>query len=324
MTSDVKKILITGAGGFIGRRMVAAARLAGYGVVCLDRSPLPVREADDLIVADIAKDQPLELPSGIDTVIHLAGKAHALAEVAQDEEEYFQINTEGTRRLLDAAQRAGVRAFVLFSTVKAMGEAKVGGPVDESCCAAPDTPYGRSKRAAEELVLRGGYVPHPVVLRPSLVYGPTPKGNLEKMIAAVRRGRFPPLPEVGNKRSMVHVDDIIRAAFLGAEHHAAKGEVFIVADDEPFSTRQLFEWICTASGRPVPAWSVPLWVLRVLGKCGDGIGRLRGRRFVFDTDALEKLVGNAWYSSAKLKQRLGWAPQHTLRETLSEMVQGKR
>ena len=193
-------------------------------------------------------------------------------------------------------------------------------PMDELCSAPPDTPYGQSKRAAEKLVLEGGHVPHPVALRPYLVYGPTPKGNLEKMIAAVRRGRFPPLPEVGNKRSMVHVDDVIAAALLAAEHPAAKGQIFIVADNEPFSTRQLFEWICTAAGRQVPRWTMPLWFLRVLGRVGDLIGRLRGRRFVFDSDALAKLTGNAWYTSAKLQRELGWRPRHTLRETMPEVL----
>ena len=193
-------------------------------------------------------------------------------------------------------------------------------PLDESCVALPDTPYGQSKLAAEKLVLQGGYVPHPVAIRPCLVYGPTPKGNLEKMIAAVRCGRFPPLPEVGNKRSMVHIDDVIAAALLAAEHPGAQGQVFIAADDAPFSTRQLFEWMCEACGRGVPRWSVPLWVLRLLGRVGDLIGRIRGRRFVFDSDALAKLTGSAWYSSAKLQRELGWKPRHTLRETLPEMM----
>jgi nucleoside-diphosphate-sugar epimerase len=388
----MKTILITGAAGFIGRRMTLAAQAAGWRVIGLDRTEGGGADggrqtaeggaglgatgySGDWIVADITAETPINLPAGIDAIIHLAGKAHALAEVAQDTAEYFQINTEGTRRMLEAAQRAGVRAFVLFSTVKAAGDrppevagsekrevrgnADDGGrrtedgenrrrmvdgggrepenrgavvgrqspvvcrPLDEFCSAPPDTPYGQSKRAAEGLVLAGGYVPHPVVLRPCLVYGPTPKGNLDKMIEAVKRGRFPPLPEVGNKRSMVHIDDVIAAALLAAEHPAAQGQVFIVGDNEPFSTRQLFEWICKAAGRKVPRWTVPLWGLRLLGRTGDVIGKLRGRRFVFDSDALAKLTGNAWYSSAKLQRELGWRPRHTLRETMPSIVEGR-
>jgi len=281
-------------------------------------------DCDEAFVGDLTVEGPwFKALEGADTVIHLAGKAHALAEVAQDETEYFRINTEGTRRMLEAAKRAGVRSFVLFSTVKAVGDRPNGpdtGPVDENWDAEPDTPYGRSKREAEKLVLEGGYVPHPVVLRFCLVYGPSPKGNLSKMIDAVRRGRFPPLPEVSNRRSMVHIDDAIAAAILAAERPEAVGQTFIVADNEPFSTRQLYEWISNAVGRPVPRWTVPLCVLRALGKTGDVIGRVRGRRFVFDSDAFEKLVSSAWYSSAKIQRELGWKPAHTLRESMPEIV----
>lgn len=327
-------VLVTGADGFIGRRMLAVVRARGTRTIGLDRvAPRPAPDdstahpADAWIVADITGESPIELPAGIGTIIHLAGKAHALAEVAQDEAEYFRVNTEGTRRMLEAARRAKVRAFVLFSTVKAVGDRPATaavGPADESWDAEPDTPYGRSKREAEKLVLGGGNVPHPVVLRPCLVYGPTPKGNLEKMIDAVSRGRFPPLPEVGNKRSMVHIDDVIAAALLAAENSAAAGQTYIVADNEPFSTRQLFEWICAAVDRPVPRWTAPLWLLRMLGLVGDRIGRARGKRFVFDSDVLAKLVGNAWFSSAKIQRELGWRPTHTLRESLPEICEAAK
>ena len=144
----MKTILVTGAAGFIGRRMMAAAQAAGWHVIGLDREvlrtakpekaapppsdgipPATVHSAPSTgwLLADLTADTAIELPAGIDAIIHLAGKAHALAEVAQDEAEYFRINTEGTRRMLEAAQRAGVRAFVLFSTVKAAGDSGDGG-----------------------------------------------------------------------------------------------------------------------------------------------------------------------------------------------------
>ncbi len=325
--------LVTGAGGFIGRRMLKVLHDRGTRTIGLDRigpertgGVLASRPADDWIFADITADSPVALPEGIDTVIHLAGKAHALADAAQDEADYFRINTDGTRHMLEAAQRAGVHAFILFSTVKAMGDgprATAVGPVDERWEAEPNTPYGRSKRAAETLVLEGGYVPHPVVLRPCLVYGPTPKGNLQRMITAVLRGRFPPLPELGNKRSMVHIDDVIAAA-LAAGNRAAARQTYIVADNEPFSTRQLFDWMCAAAGRPVPRWTMPLPALRLVGWIGDGIGLMRRRRFPFDSDALAKLTENAWFSSAKLQRELDWHPVHTLRESLPEIVKLQR
>lgn len=262
---------------------------------------------------------PVTVPENVDVIFHLAGKAHALAETQQDEDEYFRINTEGTRKLLEAAKAARVKRFVFFSSVKAMGE---GGDIclDEQAACEPETLYGKSKLEAERLVLEGGFVPEPVVLRLSMVYGPTRKGNLPRMIESIRKGRFPPLPETGNKRSMVHVDDVVRAATLAADRGSAIGQTYIVTDGQACSTRQIYEWICEALGRTIPNWKIPMPVLKDLAKIGDGIGRLRGHRFIFDSDALEKLTASACYSSLKIERELGFCPRRKLCESLPGII----
>ncbi len=316
---------VTGVTGFIGRRLVQILQSEGWNVTCGVRPgsdwKMPPGDNVRVVACDLLGTGGPSVPAGTDVVFHLAGKAHALAEVAQDESEYAEVNTGGTRLLLEASRKAGVRAFVFFSTVKAVADAPAGAqPIDETWSGPPDTAYGRSKREAERLVLGESHVPHPVVIRPCLVYGPHPKGNLEKMIEAVRRNRFPPVPEVGNRRSMVHLDDVCRAAILAATPAQAAGKTYIVADDEPFSTRQLYVWMSEALGKPVPGWTLPLWVLRALGWAGDLIGKARGRRFVFDSDALAKLTGSACYSAAAIKRDLGWQPSHRLRDELKKMV----
>lgn len=274
---------------------------------------------DEVLVADLTDDLQDKVLQGVDTVFHLAGKAHALSESRQDAAEYHAINTGGTQRLLEACQAEGVQRFVMFSSVKAMGE---GGKVclDEAADIPPETPYGRSKFDAERLVLKGGYVAHPVVLRLSMVYGPIEKGNLPRMIHAIARGRFPPLPELENQRSMVHVDDVVKAAMLVAERPESAGGTYILTDGRTYSTRQMYEWICEALGKSVPSWYVPTFALRLLAMLGDGIGALRGKRFVFDSDAMEKLVGSACYSSDLIQNDLGFKPEKNLQESLEEIV----
>jgi len=311
--------LITGASGFIGRVLCQQLREQGVQVRAGMRQ---VAEGpwDEVVLFDLATQKlPADALAGVDTVFHLGGKAHALSETRQDEEEYFRINTEGAGALLEAAKSAGVRRFVFISSVKAMGE---GGDVcqDETVSCHPETPYGKSKLAAERLVLEGGYVPEPVVLRLSMVYGASRKGNLPRMIEAVAKGRFPPLPEVGNRRSMVHVEDVVQAALLAAGKPAAVGQTYIVTDGQGCSTRQLYEWICEALDKPVPAWTIPTGLLKVLAKVGDGFGRVRGRRFVFDSDALDKLIGSACYSSEKIERELGFCARQRLRSALPEVV----
>ena len=308
---------VSGATGFIGQHLCRALSESGIRVRALGRSH-PSFDCD-FTHWKLTDDLSAEALAGVDTVFHLAGRAHALAETSQDEKEYFTLNTEGTRRLLEAAKLAGVRRFVFISSVKAMSDDGSHCQNETDACH-PTTPYGRSKLAAEKLVLEGGYVPHPVVIRPAMVYGNTAKGNLPKMIQAIRRGRFPPLPPVSNRRSMVHVEDVVRAAMLCADRPEAAGQIYIVTDGQDYSTRQIYEWICEALHRPVPNWHLPLSVLKLLAYTGDLIGTLFGRRFIFDSDALEKLISSACYSSSKVERELGYTPAHHLQDSLPGII----
>lgn len=119
---------------------------------------------------------------------------------------------------------------------------------------------------------------------------------------------------------MVHVDDVVRAAVLAAEHPAAADNVYIVSDGRTYSTRELYEWCCDALGRPVPGWSIPVTLLRLMAAVGDGVGRLRTRRFVIDSDVLDKLFGSSVFLSGKMETELGFRPENDLRTSLPEIV----
>jgi nucleoside-diphosphate-sugar epimerase len=255
----------------------------------------------------------------------LAGYAHASdQETPEAARLHHQTTVVGTQALLDASAAAGVRHFVFLSSVKAMGE---GGDhcLDEDALPHPTTFYGRAKRNAELAVLEAGekHGMQVVVLRLPLVYGAGVKGNLRRMIEAVDRGRFPPIPEVGNKRSMVDVRDVVQALLLAAENVKANGQVYIVTDGYMYSTRQIYEWINAALGRPAPHWSVPLGLLRTAAKLGDVAGRL-GLPAPINSDALEKLLGSACYSSGKIQRDLGFRAAHYLRDVVPEMVAAYR
>ena len=313
--------LVSGATGFIGRALCRRLQQEGIRVRALSRSAVVGSDPwDEAVTADLTEPLPPGIMTDIDCVFHLASKVHAFDEISEDPDEFERLNVDGTRRLIEAARRSGVERFVLFSSVKAMGEGTTR-EIDESEPPRPKTAYGRSKLAAEDLVRefsRGGR--HGSILRLPLVYGVGNKGNLHRMIAAIDRGRFPPLPETGNRRSIVHVGNVVDAALLAAARPEARGETFIVTDGRDYSTRELYEAICLGLGRTVPSWTMPLSVLRAAGRAGDLVGRLLGRRFRVDSDAVEKLVESASYSSAKITRALGYRPRSTFAEVLPAIL----
>ncbi|MDQ6979612.1 MAG: NAD-dependent epimerase/dehydratase family protein [Mariprofundaceae bacterium] len=316
----MNKVLVTGANGFIGGHLCAALQQQGIYVLAMLRSPSQGAWQSSVIV-----DLTMAMPSaadlhGVDTIFHLAGKAHAVAECEQDGAEYDRINSQATEGLLQVAAAAGVRRFVFFSSVKAITDQGSATPLDETSPCAPDSPYGLSKLKAEALVLQGGYVPEPVVLRPCMVYGESDKGNLPRMVRMVAKGLMPPLPDFGNQRAMVHVDDIVQAAILAAELPQAVNQIYIVSDGQHYSTRYIYEAICQALGRVPPRWHVPLWLLHIMARTGDLLSSALHRRMPFDSSALQRLSESACYSSTKIQQQLGFTPRRQLGEFLQQWL----
>ena len=332
-----RPVLVTGATGFIGRRLTAALRERGAQVRVLVRgqgtrgrgqgmkvpSPL-VGEGQgggvvETLVGDLADAASLARAcAGMDTVIHAAGFAHADATTPEFATRHWAVNAEGTFRLVDAAVAAGVDRFVYLSSVKAVGDP---GPrcVDERWDAPPETPYGRAKRAAEERVLTAGRDAglHAVNLRLALVYGPGMQANLARLIAAARRGWLPPLPETGNRRSLAHVDDVVQAVLLAAACPAARGQTYLVTDGRPYSGRELYLTIRRALGYSTPRWAVPASALYGVAALADGALWLAGRRGWPVRAALGKLLGWACYDSTRISEELGYRPAWTLEQGLS-------
>lgn len=313
----VARVLITGSSGFIGRRLRNA--LAESGTRCR----LLVRNAasmPDVLVGDLL--QPDSLPgacSGIDCVFHCAGYAHAFT--SSDPDAHWRINFEGTRNLVEAAGRAGIRRFVFLSSVKAMAEPN-DTCADEDWPGDPVTPYGRAKRAAEECVLEIGsrYDMHVVNLRLAMVYGRGGRGNLERMARAIDAGWFPPLPETANRRSLVHVSDVVDAMRLVAVTAAARGKTYIVADPLAYSGREIYDAICVVLRKPIPKWNIPVNMLRLAGRIGDMAGTLTHSSLPLSAEAVARLLDSSCYSPARIERELGWRGKVELHTGIGEMV----
>lgn len=324
----MRHALVTGATGFIGRHLVkelqrrdvqgtVLTRNPGWATSIWPSSTVTVLQGD-LGTADFTSNPCV----GCDAVFHLAGYAHAEdADSVAAEAVHRTVTVKGTRAVIHAASEARVRCFVFASSVKAMGE-ETSGCSDETTPEVPTSSYGCAKREAEKLVLAAGYGTsiRTTVIRLPLVYGRGNSGNIPRMISAIARGHFPPIQKTRNRRSMVHVEDVVQALLLAAEKPEASGQIYIVTDGGAYSTGEMYRAICQALDRKVPGWSVPSWILGVGGKVGDMLWRVAGVRMPLNSATLGKLLGSAWYSSEKIRRELGFRPCHSFFETLPEMI----
>jgi len=292
---------ITGASGFIGHKLMQSLindENQRWGKIrVLSRKPLPGVET---VICDLHSEKIVQEDlQGVETIFHLAAFAKDIQSESNEEHNYKVVNVDSTVHLVKLAITCSVKKFIFVSSVKAGG-----GSEDQDFT--PDGIYGKTKREAELAILELGKNSnmHISIVRPALVYGSKLSGNLDLMRRLINQGLFPPLPEVGNRRSMVHVDDVVRALLFVADDKRANGEIFIATDGVHYSSREVYEALCHMTGRNPANWSVPKIIFDLIGNLSTKL------RFTF-----EKLLGDDLYSSKKLES-LGFSPKKTL-ESLS-------
>lgn len=321
-------VLVTGAGGFLGSALVKDLLESGHHVRALVRrrtaSSFPA--VVDLVVGDIRDPQCTKQAAiGCQAVVHLAGQAHALDDEAMTDEDYQDVNVGGTKHLLDGAVAGGVQRFIFVSSVKVFGESTAG-CVDEEALPAPRTPYARSKWTAEQLVAAyaKGSSLTTLSLRLPLVYGPTQKGNLYRMIEAIDQRRFPPLPRTEALRSLLHVKNFLLAVRAVLQARDFPKPMYLVTDAKPYRVTDLYDLLRKGLGLPPPRWRVPLWTLSAGARCGDVLQALFNKKAALTSSTLEKLMGQAWYNPGALIRDMGYQPQYTFDQSVSELIQHYR
>jgi len=296
----MKSCLITGGTGFIGSRLLGLLKTIECDVRLLARSQVNNYET---VVCNLEQDRiSKHALESVDTVFHLAGFAHDMQDPSKVEDLYRVINVDATVELARLALESGVKRFVFISSVKAGGGLASGKCINESEQNEPEGVYGKSKREAELKLLKIGSESsmHITIIRPSLVYGPYVKGNLQLMLSGIKKGWFPPIPETGNRRSMIHVDDLVRAILLVAIDKRANGEIIIATDGTPHSSREIYNAMCSVTGKSIRKWSVPKTLFDLASLASPWIKY-----------KINKLLGDECYSSSKL-EALGFKAKKSL------------
>jgi nucleoside-diphosphate-sugar epimerase len=306
------RVLVTGAGGFVGRVLCARLAERGHTVRAAVRAPggAPAGVAEVAVVGEIGPATEWgEALRGVDAVIHLAARVHVMDDRATDPlAEYRRTNVGGTERLARQAAEHGVRRLVFASSIKVLGEATHGAPFREETTPAPADPYGVSKREAEAALraVEATGALEVCVVRPPLVYGPGVKANFARLMGAVARGVPLPLGALRNRRSLVYVGNLADALVECAAHPAAAGETFLVADEPALTPAELVRAIAGALGRPARLLPVAAALLRA-------VGRATGR-----TGAVDRLAGSLEVDSGRIRRVLRWTPPFTTAQGLAE------
>jgi len=304
-------ILVTGAGGFIGRELCCVLLQAGLRVrgVTRQAGALPPG-TEEVQVGEIGPGTEWqEALAGVTCVIHLAARVHVMRETTTDPAvEFHRVNTAGTERLAHQAAAAGVQRLVYASSIKVNGERTTDRPFGEADAPAQRDAYAVSKWAGEQALHRIATDTklETVVIRPPLVYGPGVGGNFLRLMNLIQSGLLLPLGSVRNQRSLVYLGNLVDALALCARHPAASGRTFLISDGEDISTPELIRRLAQEIGKPSRLLPFPPALLRlggiISGKRGE-IGRL--------LDTLQ-------VDSTPIRHELGWTPPYTVEQGLAE------
>lgn len=290
-------LLFTGASGFLG-----------YNVHPLlekmyDVTTVGLTQQDNYAI-NIAKEVP-KLRECYDIVLHAAGKAHSIPKTDSGRQAFFDVNLQGTKNLCTALEKVGTpRAFIFVSTVAVYG-CDYGIDITEEHPLNGTTPYAISKRLAEEY-LQNWCRKHNVVLgiiRPSLIAGPNPPGNLGTMITGIRRGMYFSIAGGKARKSVLMVQDIANLVPLLVK----KGGVYNVCDSYQPTFRELETLICNQMDRSLPL-SIPYWLAKSMALMGDCLGK----NAPINSLKLDKITKSLTFSNEKAIRELGWQPTNVL------------
>lgn len=266
------KIVVTGAGGFIGSAVARQLNHEGHQVTPLSR--------DDLANADFAE---------IEVVVHCAALAHRTGAERPDADAFDAVNHRLTVELAEKAKQAGVKRFIFVSTIYTIAGNPSPLTPDLPLSPRADDDYGRAKATAEAALLAMTGI-EIVIARPVLVYGPGARANLRALMKLCDSALPLPFGMANNQRSFVSLQNAARALVFLSQAPAEKvaGRVFHLAEPKPRSTRELVSVARRAMGGPVRLLPVPPVLMRLL-LTGLGKKRLYEQLFgdlIADTSSL--------------------------------------
>jgi nucleoside-diphosphate-sugar epimerase len=293
----MNKLLFTGASGFVGKYNLSYLNKL-YDVKTIGLA------VDDHYQHNIALDIPI-FSDKFDIVLHAAGKAHSVPTTEMESQAFFEVNLQGTKNLCSALERSGIpKSFIFISTVAVYG-LDTGENITEDYPLKGNTAYALSKIQAEEFLTKWCEEHHVIlsILRPSLIAGPEPPGNLGAMIKGIQSGRYLSISGGRAQKSILMVQDIANLVPLLVE----KGGIYNVCDSQHPTFREIEKTIARQLGRTLPM-SIPYCMAKIPALIGD----LLGDGFPLNSDKLSKITKSLTFSNEKARKSLNWVPMNVM------------
>jgi nucleoside-diphosphate-sugar epimerase len=300
------RAFVTGASGFIGSHLVRALKVKGWDVLAfVHKTPLDEIPGVEAVAGDIRDVAALEKGlAGVDVVFHLAA---AVGSVITDPHEFREINIDGTKAVLTAAQRVGAGRIVHFSTIGVLGAVKAGDTASEDYPPAPRTLYDKTKFAAEaaaQLAAANGL--DVVIIRPGWVYGPGDRRTF-KFISAVCRRKFALVAGAPGRQTPVYIDDLLAGILLVAAK-GRSGAVYHLAGNEILSADEMARAVAAACGVPGPRLKLPKGPTMAAALILEKVFGLAKKETFLNRGKLSFFLDPKAMSSDRARQELGYAP----------------
>lgn len=310
----MKKVLVTGATGFIGRHLVKELLRQGYKVRALSRNIKVTNEEIETVQGDITNKASLkEACSGVDYILHLAALTNLNRSVTNQLAFFRKINVEGTKNLLDSC--SDVKRFIHFSSVDALGlQNKI---LYENSPAKPVEPYEITKLESEFLVRKyekEQCIPA-TIIRPSCVYG---EGELAKemkinvavlqMCKMIKKHRFPVIGSGRNLLPFTHVKNVVDGTVLALSSKLAAGETYNLSDARSYSLNEIVRTIARILNVKFPGFHIPLSIAYPTAIFFELMEKTLGINAPLTRQGIQYITCSRAYSIQKAKRELNYKP----------------
>jgi len=322
---------VTGATGFVGRRLVK--HLLGLGaevaILVRDRARVPFEFHENLkvIEGDLFDDKAIkELVDNRDVLVHLAAYVHLPAITKEQQDNSYQVNFLGTKDIIDTCcESKAPPFFVFFSTVSVYGH--LDGTVDEIQECNPDTKYGETKLAAENYLMEKIKIAalEGCIFRPSSIIGENAPGNLPRMIKLIDFGIIPLFNGGKNRKSLIYVDNVVEAVKLAFEKpQISNQQIYNISDDDPLEMAEIVKLISTSLEKNPFVLNLPKAPVIYLAAIWDKFARVFQGKLPLLKRSMEVYTSEDIVNTQKIQKELGYFPKVTVHEGISRMANAYR